>query len=138
MTAFLSSASSGYMSPPRTLQDLKVSMFQIPEQSRTGLVQASAQSTATGNRKSMNTCILEAIEAYFLMEGEAQPNPRLPKLPLRQFTVRMPEGMKQHLSKVAAEWQIKLGVPVTMNAVVNTAILHYLQKEIPGFTLPEA
>jgi hypothetical protein len=48
----------------------------------------------------------------------------------------MDADMKLRLGEMAATWQIRTGIPVTMNAVVNTAILLHLQKIIPGFDLP--
>lgn len=115
---------------------LYVSMFQIPEPSRTGLLQVSAQSVMTGPKKSINSCILEALDYYLSLPVEQQAEPKLPKLPLRHYTVRMSDEMKQQLAKTAASWQIKRGIPTTMNAVVNTSILVYLQNQIPGFELP--
>lgn len=117
---------------------LKASMFSLPDALRSGLAQASAQSVMTGDRKSINTCILEAIEAYLSLPNEQQTEPALSGLPLKHYTVRMPGDMKHKLTMTAAAWQIRIGIPVTMNAVVNTAILLYLQSRIAGFRLPSA
>lgn len=115
---------------------LQVSMFSIPDEIKAALTRVSAMSVMAGPKKSINTCILEALESYLSIPEGDQQNPELPKLPLRHYTVRMNEDTKQKLTRTAAAWQIRTGVPVTMNAVVNTAILIYLQKHLPDFELP--
>lgn len=115
---------------------LQVSMFSIPEEIKTALTRLSAMSVMSGPKKSINTCILEALEAYLSTPEDEQHEPSLPNLPLRHYTVRTDENTKQRLARTAAAWQIRTGIPVTMNAVVNTAILIYLQKQLPDFKLP--
>jgi hypothetical protein len=113
----------------------QVSMFQIPEQVRLALVRVSGQSVTQGKKKSMNTCILEALESYFSKPPQKQAQPELPKGPLRNFTVRTTAEMKIQLGETAAYWQVELGCPITMNAVLNTALLGYLKEKLPEFEL---
>lgn len=108
---------------------LKVSLFQIPDQYRTELAKVAAKSVLVGEKKSINSCILDAIAAYIALEEMHQPKPELKISPVNPYTVRMTDSMKAHISTCAAKWQLKTGVPVTMNAVVNTAISLYLIKE---------
>jgi hypothetical protein len=115
---------------------LQVSMFSIPNEYKTALAKAAAMAISEGKKKSINTIILEALDAYLLTPEDIQQKPLLPKLPLKHYTVRMDADMKLRLGEMAATWQIRTGIPVTMNAVVNTAILLHLQKIIPGFDLP--
>ena len=105
---------------------LKVSLFQIPEEYKVGLAKVAAQYTLSGKKKSINTCILEALESYMALPQESQPQPELKISPLFPYTVRMTEPTKSALSTCAASWQLKSGTPITMNAVVNTAISIYL------------
>lgn len=138
MNTNLSPSKRSYATDTPSKLGLKVSMFQIPEQIRAGLLQVAALSAMTGPRKSINTCILEAIEAYLSTPEDKKPEPCVPKLPLRHYTVRMDAALKHKLSMTAAAWQIRLGIPVPMNAIVNTAVVLYIQKIISGFKLPPA
>lgn len=101
-------------------------MFQIPEPVRVTLVKLSAKSVVEGKKQSINTLILQALEQYLSLPQSQQPEPELPSS-LRNFTVRMTAETKQKLALTAAEWQVKLGIPVSMNAVLNTAIQLYLE-----------
>lgn len=114
---------------------LQVSMFQIPESVRQALVRVSGKSIIDGKKKSMNSCILEALETYLNQPSRTQVQPVLPKAPLRNFTVRTTSEMKIHIGQTAAQWQVELGVPITMNAVLNTALLEYLKEKLPEFKL---
>jgi hypothetical protein len=107
---------------------LKVSFFQIPEDYKTRLNKMAAKSALDGNKKSVNTIILEAIESYLLLGQDSQPKPELKISPVLPYTVRMSEEMKSQIANCAAIWQLNTGFPVTMNAVVNTAISIYLEK----------
>lgn len=108
---------------------LKVSLFQLPDQYKSDLAKVSAQSILDGEKKSINTCILDAIAAYVAISENDQPKPELKLSPISPYTVRMTDAMKSSISKCAAKWQLKTGIPVTMNAVVNTAISVYLAKK---------
>jgi predicted HicB family RNase H-like nuclease len=109
-------------------QQLQVSMFQIPEPVRVSLVKLSAQSVINGKKQSINTLILRALDHYLSLPRKEQPEPQL-RSALRNFTVRMTAETKQKLALTAAEWQVELGIPVSMNAVLNTAIQLYLKSE---------
>lgn len=112
-------------------ESLNVSLFQIPNFLREALIKKSAEASLNGNKVSMNTCILEALESYLSLPTDQQAEPKLIKDDLRRFTVRMEDDMKHRIITAAANWQIKTGSPVSMNAVLNTAILVYIQK--PNF-----
>ena len=111
-----------------TLQIKTVSLFQIPEEYRLMLAEISAACKRKDKKMSINACILCALQEYLDLPSNEQPSPKLPNAPLRSFTVRTSNEMKQNISYCAALWQIKSSFPVSMNAVVNTAILNYLQK----------
>lgn len=114
-------------------EKLTVSLFQVPEDYRAKLAEIAATPDADEKKSSINTCIIEALEDYLnLPEGE-QSKPILPKVPLRAFTVRTTSQLKQRITHCAASWQLKCSFPVSMNAVVNTAILRYLQNKIQGY-----
>ena len=108
-------------------EKLKVSLFQLPASYKEALAKIAAKSTLEGSKKSINTCILEAITSYTSIEDNDQPNPELKLRPLSPYTVRMTESMKASISSCAARWQLKSGIPTSMNAVVNTAISLYIQ-----------
>jgi len=108
--------------------DLKVSLFQISENMRTGLLKASAMSALTGKKKSVNDCILEALSAYVETDDIKQEQPAIEGLASRKYTIRMNDDLKTKIQLTAAKWQIRTGLPVPMNAVVNKAINLYLQK----------
>ncbi len=108
---------------------LKVSLFQLPAEYKAELAKVSAKSILSGEKKSINTCILEAIAAYTYINEVDQPKPELKLSPVSPYTVRMTDSMKSSISLCAASWQLKTGVPVTMNAVVNTAIRLYLDQK---------
>lgn len=122
--------------PKLRTSNLPVSMFSIPNEYKIALTKAAAMAITEGKRKSINNVIIEALDSYFLTPADLQREPSLPTSPLHHYTVRMPAEMKEQLTRTAATWQIRTGIPVTMNAVVNTAILLHLQKLIPGFDLP--
>lgn len=107
---------------------LRVSLFQISEIMRTGLITAAAKSSEQGVKKSINDCIIEALEQYVSMDVESQPAPAVEGLASRKYTVRTNDELKNNVLKTSARWQIKLGIPVPMNAVVNKAINLYLGK----------
>jgi hypothetical protein len=88
----------------------------------------AAKSVLDGNKKSINTIILEAVDSYLKLNQKTQPKPELKLSPLIPYTVRMPEEMKSKIESCAANWQLNTGLPITMNAVVNTAIYLYLSK----------
>jgi hypothetical protein len=117
-------------------QKLLVSLFQIPEDYRSKLQEIAATSKQIGDKVSINTCIIEALEDYLQLPQDQQPKPSLPKVPLRAFTVRTTSTLKQKITHCAATWQLISSFPVSMNAVVNTAILAYLQKKIQGYQPP--
>lgn len=117
-------------------QKLLVSLFQIPEDYRAKLEGISTSSNADGNKASINTCIIEALSDYLELPQNKQSKPLLPKVPLRAFTVRTTSTLKQKINHCAATWQLQTSFPVSMNAVVNTAILAYLQKNIQGYQPP--
>lgn len=119
-----------------TKEKLVTSLFQIPEDYRAALAKIAAQPDAEGNKQSINTCIVDALEHYLELTDGTQPQPALPKVPLRAFTVRTSSVLKQKVSHCAATWQLKTAMPVSMNAVVNTAIFAYLRKQIPGYQPP--
>lgn len=119
-----------------TKEKLVTSLFQIPEDYRAALAKIATQPDAEGNKLSINTCIVDALEHYLELTDGTQPQPVLPKVPLRAFTVRTSNAVKQKVSQCAATWQLKTAMPVSMNAVVNTAILAYLRKQIPGYQPP--
>lgn len=106
-------------------QQLLVSMFQIPEPTRVILIQLSAKSVMEGKKRSINTLILEALNEYMELSLAEQPEPSLPS-ELRNFTVRMSAETKHKLALTAAEWQVKLGIPISMNVILNTAIQSYI------------
>lgn len=110
-----------------------VSLFQIPEDYRAALDKISISSKQGGDKVSINTCIIEALEDYLSLPQDQQPKPSLPKVPLRTFTVRTTSTLKQKITHCAATWQLTSSFPVSMNAVVNTAILAYLQKKIQDY-----
>jgi len=119
-----------------TSQKLVVSLFQIPEGYRAALEKISISSKQGGDKVSINSCIIEALEDYLKLPQDQQPKPSLPKVPLRAFTVRTTSSLKQMITHCAANWQLISSFPVSMNAVVNTAILVYLQKKIQGYQPP--
>lgn len=108
--------------------DLKTSLFQITEQMRTDLLKVSAMSVLIGNKKSVNDCILEALTAYVVMDDARQPQPYIEGLASRKYTVRMNEDLKSKIQITAAKWQVRTGLPIPMNAVVNKAINLYLER----------
>lgn len=114
-------------------QKLLVSLFQIPEDYRAQLAKIAATPELDGHQSSINSCILEALEDYLNLPQNDQLKPILPKVPLRAFTVRTTSELKQKINHCAATWQLKSSFPVSMNAVVNTAILAYLQKNIQNY-----
>ena len=109
--------------------DLKVSLFQISEDMRIGLLNASAKSILNGNKESINDCILEALREYLSLPDGTQPKPAVQKLASVKYTVRMTSEVKNQIAQAAAKWQLKTGLPVSMNAVVNAAIALYLAKD---------
>lgn len=119
-----------------TSKKLVVSLFQIPEDYRATLEKISISSKQGGDKASINTCIIEALEDYLQLPQDQQPKPSLPKVPLRAFTIRTTRSLKQKITHCAATWQLISSFPVSMNAVVNTAILTYLQKKIQGYQPP--
>lgn len=116
-----------------TPQKLTVSLFQIPENYRAMLAEIAFTATQGGHKTSINSCILEALENYLSLSQDEQAKPSLPKVPLSAFTVRTTSTLKQKIIHCAATWQLKTSFPVSMNAVVNTAILAYLQKNIQDY-----
>ena len=114
-------------------QKLLTSLFQIPEEYRARLASIAEAGIKSSEKSSINSCIIDALETYLDLPEGTQSKPSLPKVPLRAFTVRTTPSLKQKISHCAATWQIKSALPVSMNAVVNTAILSYLQKTIPGY-----
>ncbi|MDO9204062.1 hypothetical protein [Methylotenera sp.] len=115
---------------------LLVSLFQIPEDYRAKLAEIAASSDAINKKTSINACIIEALEDYLKQSQDIQLKPTLPKVPLRAFTVRTTRDMKQKITHCAAAWQLQTSFPVSMNAVVNTAVLAFLQKNIQGYQPP--
>ena len=87
-------------------------------------------SVLAGNKKSVNDCILEALEAYLALDEANQPQPAVAEFASRKYTVRMNNEMKASISRTAARWQLRTGLPVPMNAVVNKAIVQYLEREL--------
>lgn len=108
--------------------DLKTSLFQISEQMRTDLLKVSAMSILVGNKKSVNDCILEALTAYVEMDDAKQPKPAIEGLISRKYTIRMSDDLKSKIQKTAAKWQVRTGLPIPMNAVVNKSINLYLER----------
>ena len=119
-----------------TPEKLIVSLFQVPEDYRAQLASIAANTELNNHQTSINSCIVQALEDYFNLHEDEQPKPSLPKVPLRAFTVRTSSVMKQEITHCAATWQLKTSLPVSMNAVVNTAILAFLQKKILGYQPP--
>lgn len=119
-----------------TSPKIVVSLFQIPEDYRAALDNISISSKQGGDKVSINTCIIEALEDYLQLPQDQQTKPSLPKVPLRAFTIRTTNSLKQKITHCAASWQLISSFPVSMNAVVNTAILVYLQKKIQGYQPP--
>ena len=113
---------------PQSQAKLLVSLFQIPEAYRIKLTNHAEQLKSSGNKKSMNTCILTALDEYLSLNIELQEKPVLPSPPLRAFTVRMTAETKERLTMAAANWQLKTALPTSMNAVLNTALRVYLKK----------
>lgn len=109
-------------------QKLKVSFFQIPGDYKTGLTKLAAKSVLEGNKKSINTIILEAVDGYLALDLNTQPKPEIKLSPLLPYTVRMTDEMKSRIGTCAANWQLNTGLPITMNAVVNTAIQLHVSK----------
>lgn len=110
----------------------KVSLFQISEDMKIGLTKAAALSTIKGNKKSINDCIIEALEDYVGMDDEQQPMPKVEQFASCKYTVRMTDDLKAKISTTAAKWQLKTGLPIRMNAVVNKAIIRYLER-VPSY-----
>ncbi len=115
-----------------TSQKLIVSLFQIPEDYRVKLAAIAKRSNSNGQKISINTCIIEALENYLNLALYDQSKPVLPKGPLRAFTVRTSSQLKHKITHCAATWQLKSSYPVSMNAIVNTSILRYLENKIQG------
>lgn len=101
---------------------LLVSLFLIPEDFRLKLATLAEQQKSTGIKSSINTLILQALKNYLDTGIKENIHPKLPDCALRAFTVRMPKSVKANLTLCAATWQVKMGIPVSMNAVVNTSI----------------
>jgi hypothetical protein len=110
--------------------DLQVSLFQISEKMRTGLIKVSALSGIEGAKKSINDCILEALEQFIHMDEAVQPRPAVESFASRKYTIRMPASLKVGIQRTAAKWQLREGSPVPMNAVVNKAITVYLKNAL--------
>ena len=104
------------------------SLFLIQEDDRLALTKHVDFLNLTGNKTSKNDCLLIALSEYLEKSISTQQEPISPAPPLRQFTVRTSPALKQQVLVVAANWQIKTGMPVSMNAVFNTALKLYLQK----------
>lgn len=85
-------------------------------------------SVLTGKKKSVNDCILEALHIYVETDDLKQEQPQVEGLASRKYTIRMSDDLKTKIQMTAAKWQIRTGLPVPMNAVVNKAINLYLQK----------
>lgn len=119
-----------------TKDKLVTSLFQIPEDYRSALATIAAAADAEGNSQSINSCIIAALESYLDLPDSSQVQPKLPKVPLRGFTVRTTEDLKRKVRYCAAIWQLKSAMPVSMNSVVNTAILVYLKQQISGYQPP--
>ena len=117
-------------------QKVITSLFQIPEDFRSELEKLAVATETSAPKVSINTCIVNALEEYLNQPLDSQLKPVLPKVPLRAFTVRTSSSMKQAINHCAAIWQLKSSFPISMNAVVNTAILVYLQKNIAGYQPP--
>ena len=117
-------------------QNTVVSLFQIPEDYRAKLEKIAASSKQNGSKVSINTCIIEALEDYLSLPQGHQPKPSLPKVPLRAFTVRTTNSLKEKITLCAATWQLISSIPISMNSVVNTAILAFLLKKIPSYQPP--
>lgn len=120
---------------PEINQKVIVSLFQIPEDYRAALAKIASESNIL-KKQSINDCILHALDFYLNLPQGTQTQPLLPKLPLRAFTVRSSKALKEKISHCAAIWQLKTSMPISMNAVVNTAILVYLQNHIQGYSQP--
>lgn len=116
-----------------TSQALLAYAIKIPEDYRAQLEKLSNFSKTSEHLSSINACIQQAIEEYLSLPQGVQPEPSLPKVPLRGFTVYITSEMKQNISHCAASWQLKRAYPVSMNSVVNTAILTFLQNHIQGY-----
>ena len=80
-----------------------------------------------GNKKSINDCILEALEQYLHLSAADQPRPAVESFSSRQYTIRMSPSLKAEIQRTAAKWQLREGLPIPMNAVVNKAITIYLK-----------
>ena len=119
-----------------TREKLQLSLFQIPEDYRAQLARIAASPENNSNLTSINSCIIQALEDYLNLPEAEQPRPNVPKIPLRAFTIRTSSVMKQEITHCAATWQLKSSLPVSMNAVVNSAILAFLQKKIPSYQPP--
>ena len=113
-----------------------VSLFQIPEDYRVALEKIANGDAINLDKQSINSCILEALDSYLNLAPDSQSKPILPKVPLRAFTVRTSSELKQKINYCATNWQLKTAMPISMNAVVNTAILQYLKKLIQGYHPP--
>ena len=105
-----------------------VSLFQIPDEYRLKLKKIAQKSSEKGFKLSINTCIIDALEAYLILPQDHQLKPIIPKTPLTAFTVRTSSILKQKIIYCAASWQLKSSVPVSMNAIVNASIICYLRK----------
>lgn len=117
-------------------EKLIVSLFQIPEDYRAQLEKIAGSSEPNTNQTSINSCIIKALEDYLNLPQDVQHKPNVPKVPLRAYTIRTDSALKQKITHCAATWQLKTSLPVSMNAVVNTAILAFLQKKIPNYQPP--
>lgn len=113
---------------------LRTSLFQISEEMRVGLLKVAALYMLAGKKKSVNDCILEALDAYLSLDDASQPKPAVAKGASRKYTVRMTDEMKANISRTAAKWQLKIGIPIPMNAVVNIAITQYLDQKTEKFS----
>ena len=113
-----------------------VSLFQIPEDYRAQLEKIAASPEQSIPHTSINSCIIQALEDYLDLPQGVQPKPNVPKVPLRAYTIRTNIVLKQKVTHCAASWQLKTSLPISMNAVVNTAILAFLQKKIPSYQPP--
>ena len=112
---------------------LYVSLFLIPDDYRVKLAELAEGLKIKGIKSSINTLILEALRGYLESSAEDKTAPKLPSTPTRTFTVRMPKSIKSQLAVTAATWQLKTALPVSMNAVVNTAIALYLKQHTKDF-----
>lgn len=105
-----------------------VSLFQIPDEYRLKLKEIAQKYSCKGSKLSINTCIIDALEAYLILPQDHQLKPIIPKTPLTAFTIRTSNILKQKIICCSASWQLKTSMPVSMNAIVNTSIICYLQK----------